>query len=220
MPKLIWMSTFNFLFQIIDELLTLTLHYFPHWSINLLNIVKKRSFLTLILIRGCKNAIDLAYTFTHNYAKNSSQESVDPSFGLRKIVLSHYVHYIMFTQCLENALNSLDGLLISVRRRMLFDYYISSLKPAYANFFNSEYWMSVYSRSLWYIYIYIYIYIYWKHCASSKIHVLTCLAKTHKLSFKLAYTVVAKRGYTWPGVYVYANSNFMCYIIFYWLWLH
>ena len=63
---------------------------------------KKQSFLTLILIRnGCKNVIDRAYTFTHNFAKNSFQESVDPALSLRKIVLSHYAHYMMFTQCLE-----------------------------------------------------------------------------------------------------------------------
>ena len=51
--------------------------------------------------------IDLAYTFTHNFAENSSQESVGPLFNLRKIVLSHYTHDMMSTQCLENGLNSL-----------------------------------------------------------------------------------------------------------------
>ena len=51
--------------------------------------------------------IDLAYTFTHNFAKHSSQESVDHSFSLRKIVLSRYAHDMMFTQCLENDLYSL-----------------------------------------------------------------------------------------------------------------
>ena len=100
MPKLVWMPTFNFLFQIIDELLTLNPLVFSKlkWE--------KQSFLTLILIRnGCKNVIDLAYTFTHNFAKNPSQESVDPSFSLRKRVLSHYAHDMMFTQCLGNGLN-------------------------------------------------------------------------------------------------------------------
>ena len=71
--------------------------------------MEKQSFLTLILIRnGCKIVIDLAYTFTRIFAKNSTQESVEPSFSLRKRVLSHYAHDTMFTQCVENGLNSLQ----------------------------------------------------------------------------------------------------------------
>ena len=50
---------------------------------------------------------NLTYTFSYNLAKNSSQKSVDPSFESRKIALSNYASYMLFTQCLENRLNSL-----------------------------------------------------------------------------------------------------------------